>query len=914
VRRLFAGAFAILASGLVFATGAFAAPGDYRANDPGGFRNILPPGQNGHANGADIAAFLAGGPRPEHNSDQLAMYGDLVYAAPSLKPEDLDRFYKDASFGVRPDDVARTYSPRPGLTVIRDKSFGVPHIYGGTREDAMFGAGYVAAEDRLFFIDVLRHLGRAQLSSFAGGAKGNRDFDREQWSIAPYTEADLQRQVDQGDDLFGADGVQGQKDVANYVAGVNAYISEARLNPLKMPGEYAAINKPGGPDDWKATDVIATAALVGGIFGKGGGGELGSVDVLQVAQKRFGKRAGKRVWSDFRAAEDPEAPTTVHTTKFPYERTPRKIARGSLAIPDRGSLKSAKVASSSSARDAGATGVIDGLRGMKFPGANSNALVVSGAESDSGRPLAVFGPQTGYFAPQILMEQDVHAPTLDARGVSFPGTNLFVQLGRGRDYAWSATSAGQDIIDTFALKLCNPDGSKPTLDSMHYSYRGSCRPIEVLERSNSWQPNLADSTPAGSETLRTERTLLGLVTARATVKGRPVIYTRLRATYLHEVDSARGFSDFNDPDKMKNAEDFQRAAHKVDYTFNWFYADDRDIAYFNSGKNPVRGKGVDPNFPTWGSKRFEWKGYDPAGLTASFAPFTQHPRVINQDYLTSWNNKQAPAYRAADDNFSYQSTYRSKPLDDRIKRGISGNEKMSLHELAGAMEDAGTVDLRGDSVLPLGLEVLGRERDPALRDALKKLSDWQRDGSHRRDRDRDGKYEHSEAIRIMDAWWPLWVESQFRPAMGADLFGKVKDVVGLDNEPNNHGDHLGSAYQAGWYGYARKDLKAVLGRRGIKGRYSRMYCGGPRHRRDTRRRRLQRCQKALAASLREALKADPSKLYEDEQCAKQKGLDPQWCFDAVFHRPLGAITQPPIHWINRPTFQQANEIQGHRPR
>ncbi len=54
------------------------------------------------------------------------------------------------------------------------------------------------------------------------------------------------------------------------------------------------------------------------------------------------------------------------------------------------------------------------------------------------------------------MEQSIHAPggpqgpPLDARGAAFLGTNLYVQLGRGRDYSWSATSAGQDIIDTFA--------------------------------------------------------------------------------------------------------------------------------------------------------------------------------------------------------------------------------------------------------------------------------------------------------------------------------------------------------------------------------------------------------------------------------------------------------------------------------
>ena len=51
----------------------------------------------------------------------------------------------------------------------------------------------------------------------------------------------------------------------------------------------------------------------------------------------------------------------------------------------------------------------------------------------------MFGPQTGYYAPQLLVEQVLIGPGIQARGVSFAGTNLFVQLGRGVDYAWSAT-------------------------------------------------------------------------------------------------------------------------------------------------------------------------------------------------------------------------------------------------------------------------------------------------------------------------------------------------------------------------------------------------------------------------------------------------------------------------------------------
>jgi len=32
----------------------------------------------------------------------------------------------------------------------------------------------------------------------------------------------------------------------------------------------------------------------------------------------------------------------------------------------------------------------------------------------------------------------------------------------------------------------------------------------------------------------------------------------------------------------------------------------------------------------------------------------------------------------------------------------------------------------------------------------------------------------------------------------------------------------------------------------------------------------------------------------------------------VMFRPLGAVTQPLIPWINRPTFQQVVEVQSHR--
>src|SRR4051794_33166338 len=363
-------------------------PGAYRQNDFGGFRNVLPPGENGFASALDLARFEADQTRPRHNDDQLPLYRDLLTGYPKLDAAGIGNYFKDASFGVRPADVERTYSPRADVTIVRDR-FGVPHIYGATRDGAEFGIGYATAEDRLFFLDVFRHLGRAQLSSFAGGAPANRELDQQIWNVAPYTEEDLQRQVDTRPPQYAAEADVLRNDLDNYVAGINKYIAEARLDPTKLPAEYPAIGQPQGPADWKGTDVVATADVVGSIFGAGGGRELPSALVLQRAQKRFGAKRGRRVWHDFRSAEDPEAPTTVHGHRFPYGVAPKR-PRG-VAMPDPGSVTDLKTLDPSAAKSAAS---------LAFPSSMSNALLVSGRLTRSGKPVAVFGPQTAYFAPE----------------------------------------------------------------------------------------------------------------------------------------------------------------------------------------------------------------------------------------------------------------------------------------------------------------------------------------------------------------------------------------------------------------------------------------------------------------------------------------------------------------------------------
>src|SRR5437588_1080809 len=212
--RFVAVALALAALALVVAPSASAQVQSYGTNDNGYFNNILPPGENGFDNALQLAQYEANKSYPPHNNDQLQMYSNLTTAAPNIQASQLAQFYKDATFGVPPGRVAGSKSPEPGVTIVRDASFGVPHIYGDTRAELMFGIGYATAEDRLFFIDVLRHAGDGTLAQFAGGS--NVSMDESVWASEPYSDQDLQNQVNALQASPSSSPVY--SDITNYVA------------------------------------------------------------------------------------------------------------------------------------------------------------------------------------------------------------------------------------------------------------------------------------------------------------------------------------------------------------------------------------------------------------------------------------------------------------------------------------------------------------------------------------------------------------------------------------------------------------------------------------------------------------------------------------------------------------------------
>jgi acyl-homoserine lactone acylase PvdQ len=894
----------------------------YRANDyaDGRAMSILPPGENGLVNVTDALKFELTQARPAASDDQLGKYSSLIYGSQNLTDAGLSAYYNDESFGVPPGDVTRTEQPEAGVTIYRD-THDVPHIYGNTDASMAFGAGYAQAEDRLFLMDVLRHYGSGTLAAFLGSSCEFEQMDHDQLLLSAYTPAQAQAQIDALPAEYGTQGARAKSMIENFVSGINAYVDQTATNPALLPADYAAALAP--PQHWTDADVVSIAGLIGGIFGRGGGIEMKNAALLQYLQKQLGATAGTSAFQQFKEQNDPAAPTTVVDKSFPYE-IPGKVDPATTAMPDNaqapltGGPTNTTPGCNLTAPNPTATTIMTSLQTM--PKHMSNALVVNGKDSADGHPIAVFGPQVSYFAPQILMLEDLHSPNYAAEGASFPGTGL-VELGRGEDYAWSATSAGSDLIDQRLEKVCDPSGGAPAAQGAYYEYNGACLPMTHETFTEVAVPKPGGIGAPAVITHDIYLTRHGIVQGWTTAGGAPVAVVNQRSTYNHDVDSVVAFMRWGEPALTHDVTTWMQGAAQIDYTFNWFYVDDRDTGYFVSGLDPIRPKNVDPNLPTWGTGNAEWQG---------FLSTAQHVHETNpaQGFFVSWNNKPAPQFSAADDQYGYGPVYRSVLLVNQLKAQLASHGKLTRSNVVTAMATAATQDLDGVTVVPQLLAYLkNRPEPPGVAAMLVQLQNWVASGAHRKKAAAgDAQYDHAAAVAIDDTVIPLVIHAIYDPLLAAGGTGSVGTNGGATQEgynivpmpfintPNSGGAHLGSAFDAGYEGYLLKTFEQLRGQpvtSGFTAAITSTWCGGgPAN-----------CGAAIDAALEKAYSnlvtanggsTNVASWTLSPAAASAKQTMPQ--FDAIQFRALGIVGQPAIDWQNRPTFQQVVSFPRHRVR
>jgi acyl-homoserine lactone acylase PvdQ len=776
-------------------------------------RYILPPGNYG------------GLPTTDESRDQLPLYDALTPLRGNVTDADIQRFYLPEDF--QPIGATQEIDTgRPGLRLLYDE-YGVAHVYGETRADVAFGAGWVTARDRMLLLQLGRGPARAAVADIPGIDAFSLVTSGQSFVPSAAAEALVTQQVDLLIETYGDKGREIIADAQAEADGINAY---ARANNIDLAP--ATVN-----------DVIAVTAFIGSIFGAGGGAEARNADLLSKLQNGLGPETGRQAWEDAMLFNDSEAPTTIDK-HYSYGPLTSGRVYGSVVI-DADSV--VPLDPRQSAPPEPAAGVVDATAAP--PGRQaSNFLLVDPRRSATHNPLAVMGPQLGYYYPEIVQQIHLSGPGIEAQGVAVPAAAMYILIGRTRDYAWSLTSANHDVRDVFAEELCEPDGSAPTRATDHYLFDGECRPFVEFDAGT------LNGTP-----IRYPTSVHGPVIGTATVGGRPYALTRQRSTFGRDGLNLAALHDMT-AGAASTPSKFFHTANQFEFTFNWAYASRRATAYFTSGRLPQRAPGLDRRLPTLGTGEFEWRG---------FLHEAQHPRAFSgpDGLLLNWNNQSAPGFMHGDDA-PFGSVHRVE-LFDKFPSDVTLADDVSVMNRA-ATEDTHSI------VWPVVSEVLrtGAAPNPTAARALDVLDEWVQRDAPRLDADGDGMNDDAGAP-IMDAVWRPIAEAVMRPVYG-ELLDDLDNLRGL-------GGLAGESY-------VDKDLRTLLEPADVRGPFHLRYCGNGV---------LDACRASLWAAFDAAI----------APLATAQGADPAtWRTEASRTGFTPGLIPDTIRTTNRPTFQQVIEL------
>ncbi len=310
---------------------------------------------------------------------------------------------------------------RAPVEVRRDR-WGVPHIYARNQDDLFFAQGFVAAQDRLFQMEMWRRAGEGRLAEVLGPSAVPRDrFAR----LFTYR-GSMTRE-------WAAYGADTKAIVTAFVAGINAYIAQAGD---ALPPEFAMLGI--RPEPWSITSPLVRAT---GLSGVGNG----SSEVLraQLVAALGAARTAELMPADPVRALDPAPGLDL-----------AGITRASLG------------------------GFADAFADVAYNRTEgSNNWVIGGGKSATGKPILANDPHRVITNPAVRYITHLVAPGWNVIGAGEP-SSPGVAIGHNDRIAFGLTLVGMDQQDVYVESLgpC-PRAAAGTLDC--YRHAGSWRRIAV---------------------------------------------------------------------------------------------------------------------------------------------------------------------------------------------------------------------------------------------------------------------------------------------------------------------------------------------------------------------------------------------------------------------------------------------------
>ena len=327
---------------------------------------------------------------------------------------------------------------RAPVRVVRDR-WGVPHIYAASAADLFFAQGYVAAQDRLWQMEMWRRAAEGRLSEVLGPDAFARDrLARLLKYRGPLDSAEWTAYHPEAQGLMTA-----------YVNGVNASM---RDQAGQLPIEFVVTGIT--PEPW-------------------------TIDTLVLRQNAFGDATAElqlaRSVAELGAAEANKRRPTDPPDELMVPDGLDIAAFGEIGAAIQASMRAggglprpAILPEYQSLLPAPAGLMDDGA--VKEPG--SNNWVVSGAMSVTGKPVVANDPHREVTNPSLRYIVHLNAPGWNVIGSSEPPF-VGVAIGHNDRLAWGLTIVGTDQHDVYVEEVnpANPNEVK---------WNGRWEPVRVL--------------------------------------------------------------------------------------------------------------------------------------------------------------------------------------------------------------------------------------------------------------------------------------------------------------------------------------------------------------------------------------------------------------------------------------------------
>lgn len=464
--------------------------------------------------------------------------------------------------------------------VYRDQ-YGVPHIVAVKSDlDAFYALGFVHAQDRFWQMTFQRHVAAGTLSELFGEKTVKQDKFLRTWGFYRAAQATWQ-----------ALDPQAKAIVKAYTAGVNAFIKQGNFPlPIRLLHFH--------PKLWTPVDSIVWQKMMAW--------DLQDTWQQKVKNYLLMKEFGEQSIHQYFPPYPQQAPVTLSTEDL--------IQSGIISDKEANTTLVHDVKPSDTSQGAIDQALIDTLKTANqirqachfesMPGKGSNAWVVSGRLTQSGKPILSNDVHLSLTAPALWYLVEMQGPHLHVYGATIPGMPGVV-IGHNDHIAWGFTNGFNDVQDLFII----PEGTPLKTIDETISVRGG-NPVHFKVYISPHGPIISNVTPDVHKT--------GLCLA-------------LQWTALQPDDTTPG-AFF----RLQYAQNWTQFVDAMQYftttTQNVFYADTAgNIGYYYPGKQPIR-CGYNGALPVPAGSKYDWCG---------FVPFDQLPHVYNppEGMLFNANNK-----------------------------------------------------------------------------------------------------------------------------------------------------------------------------------------------------------------------------------------------------------------------------------